>query len=143
MSVASIANDLPFLSYNTHTPPPGPGDYSIEETAFWSERVYTHVFRLLNEYSVVPEAILLKPNMCLPGGCGTLSCGTCLHGACMRAEREYCCSNTPVSPGALYALPMCQHTQHACAVCCSDCVCALHPSCAPSHRPGRAHSLPC
>jgi fructose-bisphosphate aldolase class I len=45
----------------------GPGDYSIEETAFWSERVYTHVFRLLNEYSVVPEAILLKPNMCLPG----------------------------------------------------------------------------
>lgn len=32
---------------------PGPGDYSIEETAFWSERVYTHVFRLLNEYSVV------------------------------------------------------------------------------------------
>lgn len=31
----------------------GPGDYSIEETAFWSERVYTHVFRLLNEYSVV------------------------------------------------------------------------------------------
>jgi fructose-bisphosphate aldolase class I len=45
----------------------GPGDYSIEETAFWSERMYTHVFRLLNEYSVVPEAILLKPNMCLPG----------------------------------------------------------------------------
>lgn len=33
--------------------PPGPGDYSIEETAFWSERVYTHVFRLLNEYNVV------------------------------------------------------------------------------------------
>lgn len=32
---------------------PGPGDYSIEETAFWSERMYTHVFRLLNEYSVV------------------------------------------------------------------------------------------
>lgn len=23
----------------------GPGDYSIEETAFWSERVYSHVFR--------------------------------------------------------------------------------------------------
>jgi hypothetical protein len=45
----------------------GPGTYGIEETAFWSERVYTHVFRLLNEYGVVPEAILLKPNMCLPG----------------------------------------------------------------------------
>lgn len=45
----------------------GPGDYSIEETAFWSERVYSHVFRLLNEYNVVLDAILLKPNMCLPG----------------------------------------------------------------------------
>ncbi|KAG2495113.1 hypothetical protein HYH03_006723 [Edaphochlamys debaryana] len=45
----------------------GPGDYSIEETAFWSERVYSHVFRLLNEYGVVLEGILLKPNMCLPG----------------------------------------------------------------------------
>jgi fructose-bisphosphate aldolase class I len=27
----------------------GPGDYTIEETAYWSERVYSHVFRLLNE----------------------------------------------------------------------------------------------
>ena len=45
----------------------GPGDYSIEETAFWSERVYSHVFRTLNEYNVVLDAILLKPNMCLPG----------------------------------------------------------------------------
>ncbi|KXZ46469.1 hypothetical protein GPECTOR_43g905 [Gonium pectorale] len=45
----------------------GPGDYSIEETAFWSERVYSHVMRLLNEYGVVLEGILLKPNMCLPG----------------------------------------------------------------------------
>eukprot|EP00878_Enallax_costatus_P000798 GHUV01000922.1.p1 GENE.GHUV01000922.1~~GHUV01000922.1.p1 ORF type:complete len:403 (+),score=124.33 GHUV01000922.1:45-1253(+) len=45
----------------------GPGDYSIEETAFWSERVYSHVFRTLNEYNVVLEGILLKPNMCLPG----------------------------------------------------------------------------
>ncbi len=43
------------------------GDYSIEETAFWSERVYSHVMRLLNEYGVVLEGILLKPNMCLPG----------------------------------------------------------------------------
>jgi hypothetical protein len=48
----------------------GPGDYSIEETAFWSERVYSHVMRLLNEYGVVLEGILLKPNMCLPGTCG-------------------------------------------------------------------------
>jgi len=31
----------------------GPGDYTIEETAFWSERVYSHVFRLLNEYNVM------------------------------------------------------------------------------------------
>ncbi|KAK9829379.1 hypothetical protein WJX72_005486 [[Myrmecia] bisecta] len=45
----------------------GPGDYSIEETAFWSECVYSHVFRLLNEYNVMLEGILLKPNMCLPG----------------------------------------------------------------------------
>uniref|UniRef100_A0A383VHG3 fructose-bisphosphate aldolase n=1 Tax=Tetradesmus obliquus TaxID=3088 RepID=A0A383VHG3_TETOB len=45
----------------------GPGSYSIEETAYWSERVYSHVFRLLNEYNVVLDAILLKPNMCLPG----------------------------------------------------------------------------
>eukprot|EP00775_Hariotina_reticulata_P003924 gene3924-4178_t len=45
----------------------GPGDYSIEETAFWSERVYSHVFRMLNEYNVVLDGILLKPNMCLPG----------------------------------------------------------------------------
>jgi fructose-bisphosphate aldolase class I len=45
----------------------GPGSYSIEETAYWSERVYSHVFRLLNEYDVMLEGILLKPNMCLPG----------------------------------------------------------------------------
>ena len=45
----------------------GEGDYSIDETAFWSERVYSHVFRLLNEYGVMLEGILLKPNMCLPG----------------------------------------------------------------------------
>ena len=31
----------------------GPGDYTIEETAYWSERVYSHVFRLLNEYGVM------------------------------------------------------------------------------------------
>ena len=45
----------------------GPGDYGIEETAYWSERVYSHVFRLLNEYNISLEGILLKPNMCLPG----------------------------------------------------------------------------
>ncbi|PRW59176.1 fructose-1,6-bisphosphate aldolase [Chlorella sorokiniana] len=45
----------------------GPGAYSIEETAYWSERVYSHVMRLLNEYDVMLEGILLKPNMCLPG----------------------------------------------------------------------------
>lgn len=45
----------------------GPGSYSIEETAYWSERVYSHVMRLLNEYDVLMEGILLKPNMCLPG----------------------------------------------------------------------------
>ncbi|KAK9831900.1 hypothetical protein WJX81_006849 [Elliptochloris bilobata] len=45
----------------------GPGDYTIEETAYWSERVYSHVFRLLNEYDVMLDCILLKPNMILPG----------------------------------------------------------------------------
>ncbi|CAL8466203.1 g5739 [Coccomyxa elongata] len=45
----------------------GPGDYSIEENAYWSEHVYSHVMRLLNEYNVLLEGILLKPNMCLPG----------------------------------------------------------------------------
>lgn len=32
-----------------------------------SERVYSHVFRMLNDYDVMLEAILLKPNMILPG----------------------------------------------------------------------------
>lgn len=32
-----------------------------------SERVYSHVFRMLNEYEVMTDAILLKPNMILPG----------------------------------------------------------------------------
>ena len=45
----------------------GPGSYTIEENAYWSEHVYSHVMRLLNEYGVVLDAILLKPNMCLPG----------------------------------------------------------------------------
>ncbi|KAJ9516440.1 hypothetical protein QJQ45_011191 [Haematococcus lacustris] len=45
----------------------GPGDYGIEETAYWSERMYSQVFRMLNEYDVMLEGILLKPNMILPG----------------------------------------------------------------------------
>eukprot|EP00884_Botryococcus_braunii_P007592 jgi/Botrbrau1/16834/Bobra.150_2s0058.1 len=45
----------------------GPGAYGIEETAYVSERVYSHVMRLLNEYDIIMEGILLKPNMCLPG----------------------------------------------------------------------------
>ena len=45
----------------------GPGTYTIEETAYWSERVNSHVMRLLNEYDVMLEGILLKPNMILPG----------------------------------------------------------------------------
>ena len=47
----------------------GPGDYSIETTAYWSERVYSHVFRLLNEYDVMLDAILMKPNMVRPDPC--------------------------------------------------------------------------
>ena len=39
------------------------GDYSIEENAWWSERVYSQVMRLLNEYDVMLDGILLKPNM--------------------------------------------------------------------------------
>lgn len=45
----------------------GPGDYSIDETAYVSERVYTLVFEKLNLYNVDTSAILLKPNMILPG----------------------------------------------------------------------------
>jgi fructose-bisphosphate aldolase, class I len=45
----------------------GPGTYTIEENAYWSEHVNSHVMRLLNEYNVLLEGILLKPNMCLPG----------------------------------------------------------------------------
>ncbi|KAG0579524.1 hypothetical protein KC19_4G104600 [Ceratodon purpureus] len=45
----------------------GEGDYSIERTAYISEKVNSHVFRLLNEYNVILEGILLKPNMILPG----------------------------------------------------------------------------
>lgn len=30
-------------------------------------QVYSHVMRMLNEYDVMLDCILLKPNMCLPG----------------------------------------------------------------------------
>lgn len=45
----------------------GAGDYSIEDTSYWSERVLTHVFRHLNQHDVMLEGILMKPSMCLPG----------------------------------------------------------------------------
>ncbi len=45
----------------------GPGDYTIEDTSYWSERVLTHVFRHLNQHDVMLEGILMKPSMCLPG----------------------------------------------------------------------------
>jgi len=45
----------------------GPGDYSIGRAAFESERVLSHVMRAINEAQVVPEAMLLKPSMVLPG----------------------------------------------------------------------------
>ena len=45
----------------------GAGDYTIEDTSYWSERVLTHVFRHLNEHDVLLEGILMKPSMCLPG----------------------------------------------------------------------------
>lgn len=46
-----------------------PSSYScsIERTAYISEKVNSHTFRLLNEYDVMLEGILLKPNMILPG----------------------------------------------------------------------------
>ena len=44
----------------------GPGDYTIEETAYWSERVYSHVFRLLNEYDVMLVSALLEICRALP-----------------------------------------------------------------------------
>lgn len=52
----------------------GPGDYTIEDTSYWSERVLTHVFRHLNEHDVMLEGILMKPSMCLPGEIRFLVC---------------------------------------------------------------------
>lgn len=45
----------------------GEGDYSIERTAYISERVNSIVMNWLNRYDVCLDAILLKPNMILPG----------------------------------------------------------------------------
>ena len=45
----------------------GPGDYTIEQAAYESQRVLSHVFRALNSHDVVLEAILVKPSMVLPG----------------------------------------------------------------------------
>jgi len=44
----------------------GPGDYTIEETAFWSERVYSHVFRLLHEYKRDAGARRACPGVSFP-----------------------------------------------------------------------------
>lgn len=43
------------------------GDHGIEETAYYTERVLSFVFRALNEYDVCLEGALLKPNMVNPG----------------------------------------------------------------------------
>lgn len=45
----------------------GEGNYPIERTAYISERVNSIVMNWLNRYDVCLDAILLKPNMILPG----------------------------------------------------------------------------
>lgn len=78
----------------------GPGNYSIEETAYWSEHVYSHVFRLLNEYGVFLEGIILKPNMILPGA--ALSMTQLVQGMVL------CCARGVGLGACLYTqLPMC------------------------------------
>lgn len=47
------------------------GDHSIEETAYWTERVLSFTFRALNEYDVCLDGALLKPNMVNPGADST------------------------------------------------------------------------
>eukprot|EP00308_Calcidiscus_leptoporus_P017174 CAMPEP_0119378218 /NCGR_PEP_ID=MMETSP1334-20130426/47470_1 /TAXON_ID=127549 /ORGANISM="Calcidiscus leptoporus, Strain RCC1130" /LENGTH=375 /DNA_ID=CAMNT_0007397351 /DNA_START=184 /DNA_END=1311 /DNA_ORIENTATION=+ len=44
-----------------------PGDYSIERAAYEGERVLSHVMRVLNQHDVIPEAMILKVSMALPG----------------------------------------------------------------------------
>jgi fructose-bisphosphate aldolase, class I len=51
------------------------GDHSIQETAYWTERVLSFTFRALNEYDVCLDAALLKPNMVNPGADSPAQCG--------------------------------------------------------------------
>lgn len=50
------------------------GDHGIEETAYYTERVLSFVFRALNEYNVCLDGALLKPNMVNPGTDSTDQC---------------------------------------------------------------------
>eukprot|EP00608_Synchroma_pusillum_P003888 CAMPEP_0198425340 /NCGR_PEP_ID=MMETSP1452-20131203/4495_1 /TAXON_ID=1181717 /ORGANISM="Synchroma pusillum, Strain CCMP3072" /LENGTH=402 /DNA_ID=CAMNT_0044145695 /DNA_START=17 /DNA_END=1225 /DNA_ORIENTATION=+ len=63
-AIAQSAGLVPIVEPETTL---GPGDHSIERVAEVSEKFNSLVFRFLNEYDVVLEAILLKPNMVLPG----------------------------------------------------------------------------
>jgi fructose-bisphosphate aldolase, class I len=51
------------------------GDHTIQEAAYWTERVLSFTFRALNEYDVCLEAALLKPNMVNPGADCPEQCG--------------------------------------------------------------------
>lgn len=51
------------------------GDHTIQETAYWTERVLSFTFRALNEYDVCLEGALLKPNMVNPGSDCPQQCG--------------------------------------------------------------------
>jgi fructose-bisphosphate aldolase, class I len=51
------------------------GDHTIQETAYWTERVLSFTFRALNEFDVCLEAALLKPNMVNPGSDCPQQCG--------------------------------------------------------------------
>jgi hypothetical protein len=103
----------------------GPGDYTIEETAFWSERVYSHVFRLLNEYNVMLARAPASPRvifpqikcMMLPGRLNTLShppaCATACAWLLLGGHAEGC------APGSLHAQGLrpaaSAHRRRACA----------------------------
>lgn len=50
------------------------GDHTIEETAYYTERVLSFTFRALNEYDVCLDGSLLKPNMVNPGTDCTEQC---------------------------------------------------------------------
>jgi fructose-bisphosphate aldolase, class I len=51
------------------------GDHTIEEAAYYTERVLSFTFRALNEYDVCLDAALLKPNMVNPGNDCPVQCG--------------------------------------------------------------------